>query len=248
MGFLEGGGLCYAAMNVNLGTRFWTLGTAIGLMLTAGMLARKGADGRSAGAAAASRSAGEGRRPVVAAGGRESDGEATGKIRQRERDQQAQRERLETRRREVVDELEAMRKARLGRAHPQVLELRRELQHLDERLHALSEGPAGDGADDASGEQGMFGFSLGVSKNADVPLQVKQVLEGSPADFAMIFPGDEILAIDGEDLTGQSFDEAYARLKGPVGEAAVLTVRPNPESEPLEIRISRIPFPETPVR
>lgn len=235
-------------MNVNLGTRFWTLGMAVGLMLTAGMLARKGADGRSAWAAASAQGGGERSWSAGAAGDEGFDGEATGKIHERATDPTARRERLEARRSDVVAELEAFRKERLGRAHPQVLELRRELQHLDERLHALSEGPAGDGADDASGEQGMFGFSLGVSKNADVPLQVKQVLEGSPADFAMIFPGDEILAIDGKALTGQSFDEAYARLKGPVGEAAVLTVRPNPESEPLEIRISRIPFPETPVR
>lgn len=64
-------------------------------------------------------------------------------------------------------------------------------------------------------------------------------ISGSPADQAGLRPGDKIIAIDGEDMTGVAPEEAHLKVLGPAGTTVALTISREGESEPLEITITR---------
>jgi carboxyl-terminal processing protease len=70
-------------------------------------------------------------------------------------------------------------------------------------------------------------------------LTVVSPLEGSPAEAAGLRPGDQIIAIDGEDMTGYTPEEARQRVLGEAGTEVILTVAREGESEPLEFSIVR---------
>src|SRR5690606_5883018 len=50
-------------------------------------------------------------------------------------------------------------------------------------------------------------------------------IKGTPAERAGLVSGDIILAVDGEDMTGWSTDEAVLRIRGERGTQVVLTVQ-----------------------
>lgn len=64
-------------------------------------------------------------------------------------------------------------------------------------------------------------------------------IHGSPAEQAGILPGDIVLRVDGEDITGMPEWEVISRIRGPAGTTVILTVlHPNAE-EPVDIAIVR---------
>jgi carboxyl-terminal processing protease len=72
------------------------------------------------------------------------------------------------------------------------------------------------------------------------PVRVVTPLVGSPALQAGLMPGDEIVAVDGEDVSGMDLHEVSARLKGQIGTLVRLTVRREQEERKLEVRRGRI--------
>ncbi len=70
-------------------------------------------------------------------------------------------------------------------------------------------------------------------------LTIISPIEGSPAEAAGLKPGDQIIAIDGEDMTGISPEEARQKVIGPAGTEVKLTVARENEEEPLEFIITR---------
>ena len=70
-------------------------------------------------------------------------------------------------------------------------------------------------------------------------LTIVTPIEGSPAEAAGLRPEDMIIAIDGEDMTGYTPEEARQRVLGEAGTKVVLTIQRKGEAEPLEFTIVR---------
>jgi carboxyl-terminal processing protease len=70
-------------------------------------------------------------------------------------------------------------------------------------------------------------------------LTITSPIPGSPAEAAGLLPGDMIIAIDGEDMTGVDAELARRRVLGPAGSTVVLTVLREGEDQPLEFSIVR---------
>lgn len=70
-------------------------------------------------------------------------------------------------------------------------------------------------------------------------LTIVSPIAGSPAELAGLHPGDKVIAIDGEDMTGTPPEEVRLKVLGPEGTTVTLTIRREGESEPLEFVITR---------
>lgn len=70
-------------------------------------------------------------------------------------------------------------------------------------------------------------------------LTIISPIEGSPAQAVGLKPGDQIVAIDGEDMTGTAPEQARQKVLGPAGTQVTLTVAREGEPEPLEFVITR---------
>ena len=70
-------------------------------------------------------------------------------------------------------------------------------------------------------------------------LTIISPIEGSPAQAAGLRSGDQIIAIDGVDMTGVDPEQARQKVIGPAGTTVTLTVAREAESEPLEFVITR---------
>jgi len=70
-------------------------------------------------------------------------------------------------------------------------------------------------------------------------LTIVSPIAGSPAELAGLKPGDQVIAIDGEDMTGVAPEEARLKVLGPEGTKVELTISREGESEPLEFTITR---------
>jgi carboxyl-terminal processing protease len=87
--------------------------------------------------------------------------------------------------------------------------------------------------------QGSYeGIGAYVDTTGDY-LTIVSPIGGSPADKAGLRPGDKIIAIDGEDMTGVNAEDARLKVLGPKGTNVTLTISREGQSEPLEFVITR---------
>src|SRR5690349_8133803 len=92
---------------------------------------------------------------------------------------------------------------------------------------------------ETSSLQGAYeGIGAYVDTDGDY-LTIVSPIEGSPADAAGLMPGDKVIAIDGEDMTGIAPEEARLKVLGPEGSKVTLTVARDGEAQPLDFTITR---------
>lgn len=82
------------------------------------------------------------------------------------------------------------------------------------------------------------GIGAYVDKDADY-LTIISPIPDSPAEKAGLQPGDKIIKIDGEDMTGIDTEIAHQKVLGPAGSTVVLTVARKDVVDPLEFSIVR---------
>jgi carboxyl-terminal processing protease len=90
--------------------------------------------------------------------------------------------------------------------------------------------------------QSLQGEYEGIGAYVDMDgeyLTIVSPIAGSPAELAGLHPGDRVIAIDGEDMTGTPPEEVRLKVLGPEGTTVTITVRREGESEPLEFVITR---------
>lgn len=86
--------------------------------------------------------------------------------------------------------------------------------------------------------QGYDGIGAYVSTDGDF-LTVIEPITGSPAEAAGLRSGDEIVAIDGEDMNGVLPEIARTKVLGPAGSSVILTIRREGVDEPFDVEITR---------
>lgn len=64
-------------------------------------------------------------------------------------------------------------------------------------------------------------------------------MEGSPAEAAGLLPGDKVVAIDGEDMTGIDGNAVISRILGPAGSVVVMTIEREGMAEVFDVEIER---------
>lgn len=72
------------------------------------------------------------------------------------------------------------------------------------------------------------------------PVRIVTPLVGSPALEAGLKPGDEIVAVNGQDVSDAELREVSGRLKGPIGTTVDLTVRRGEKETPITVRRATI--------
>ncbi len=70
-------------------------------------------------------------------------------------------------------------------------------------------------------------------------LTIISPMPGSPAELAGLKPGDEVVAIDGEDMTGVDGNIVIRKVMGPAGSTVLLTVRRADVPDLLEFEVVR---------
>ena len=70
-------------------------------------------------------------------------------------------------------------------------------------------------------------------------LTIVSPMPGSPAEQVGLEPGDQIIAVDGEDMTGVDGNLVIRRVLGPAETKVSLTVRREGVAEPLEFEVTR---------
>ncbi len=70
-------------------------------------------------------------------------------------------------------------------------------------------------------------------------LTIVSPMPDSPAERAGLKPGDQVIAVDGEDVTGMDGELVRRRILGPAGTTVRLTIRREGVEEPLEFEVTR---------
>jgi carboxyl-terminal processing protease len=89
---------------------------------------------------------------------------------------------------------------------------------------------------------GLEGEYEGIGAYVDTTteyLTITSPISGSPAEKAGLLPGDQVVAIDSEDMTGVDAEVARLKVLGPAGTTVVLSVLREGENELLEFTIVR---------
>jgi carboxyl-terminal processing protease len=82
------------------------------------------------------------------------------------------------------------------------------------------------------------GIGAYVDTTADY-LTIITPITGSPAEKAGLKPGDKIIAIDGEDMTGVTAELARRKVLGPAGTKVTLTILRAGVEKPFDVEITR---------
>ena len=86
--------------------------------------------------------------------------------------------------------------------------------------------------------EGYDGIGAYVNTDGEI-LTIIEPIKGSPAEAADLRPGDEILAINGEDMTNVLPEVARLKVLGPAGTTVILTIRREGVEEPFDVEITR---------
>jgi carboxyl-terminal processing protease len=70
-------------------------------------------------------------------------------------------------------------------------------------------------------------------------LTIISAMPGSPAEDAGLKPGDQVIAVDGQDMTGVPPQLVIRRVMGPEGTTVVLTIRREDVAEPFDVDVVR---------
>jgi carboxyl-terminal processing protease len=97
--------------------------------------------------------------------------------------------------------------------------------------------------------EGYSGIGAWVNTEGEF-LTITEPIKGSPAEAAGLKPGDQIIAINGEDMTGTLAELARQKVLGPAGTEVVLTIQREGVDQPFEVTITRaqITIPSTEYR
>ena len=96
--------------------------------------------------------------------------------------------------------------------------------------------------DFAAANAGLEGEYEGIGAYVDTTteyLTITSPIPGSPAERAGLMPGDQVVAIDGEDMTGINAEVARTKVLGPANTVVHLTVLREGEEELLEFDVTR---------
>jgi carboxyl-terminal processing protease len=87
--------------------------------------------------------------------------------------------------------------------------------------------------------QGNYeGIGAWVDPTGDY-LEIISPMPGSPAEEAGLKPGDIVLAIDGEDMTGIDGNLVIKKVMGPAGSDVTLTIQRESRAEPFNVTVTR---------
>lgn len=70
-------------------------------------------------------------------------------------------------------------------------------------------------------------------------LTINEPMPGSPAEKAGLKPGDQVIGIDGEDMTGVAPEAARLKVLGPKNSIVILTIKRQGVEEPFDVEIQR---------
>ncbi len=88
--------------------------------------------------------------------------------------------------------------------------------------------------------QGSFdGIGAEVSMNANGQVIIVAPIDGSPAQAAGVKPGDIILKVDGQDMTGLSLSDVVSKVLGPAGTKVTLTLQDPKTGATRDLTITR---------
>lgn len=120
------------------------------------------------------------------------------------------------------------------------------LQNLDPYTNYITESDIEEYRFQTTGKYGGIGASM---RKKDDMIFVGDVYEFSPAQQAGLHPGDQVLTIDNQDVTGKSIDDISLLLKGSPGTQVILKVKDiftNAESQKLvtrgQIELTSVPY------
>ena len=87
---------------------------------------------------------------------------------------------------------------------------------------------------------GKFGgLGIEVTMDANGVLKVISPMDGTPASKAGILANDEIVALDGQDLTGVTLNDAVQKMRGAIGAPITLSIRRQGVPKPFDVKIVR---------
>jgi carboxyl-terminal processing protease len=86
--------------------------------------------------------------------------------------------------------------------------------------------------------EGYSGIGAWVNTEGDF-LTITEPMKGSPAETAGLKSGDQIIAIDGEDMTDTLPELARQKVLGPAGTQVVLTILRQGVEQPFDISVTR---------
>jgi len=94
--------------------------------------------------------------------------------------------------------------------------------------------------------EGYSGIGAWVNTEGEF-LTITEPMKGSPAETAGVKAGDQIIAIDGVDMTGTLPELARQKVLGPAGTQVVLTIKRESVEQPFDVTVTRaqITIPST---
>ncbi len=93
--------------------------------------------------------------------------------------------------------------------------------------------------DATSAQSGQY-EGIGAWVNTDGKyLTISEPMPGSPAEKAGLQPGDQVIAIDGKDMTGTLPEQARQHVLGPAGTSVKLTILRAGSDTPIDITVTR---------